>query len=246
MSRERPDQNLTWADTVQTAPCANFSSLRILLVEDDATLSRVVSRSLCDQGHHVDHADSVDAARYLWRIQNHDAVLLDLTLPDGNGLQLLREARARGDRTPVLVLTARNRTEERIAGLDAGADDYLGKPFDLAEVEARLRAVVRRRLDLDDRVSIGALALDRRTQRLYLDDTPLQLPAREFAVLCELLTPPGRVVSKAALADKLSGFDDLLAANALEAFISRLRKKLQGSGAEIRTLRGLGYLIEAA
>ncbi|WP_422015554.1 response regulator transcription factor [Roseateles sp.] len=220
--------------------------MRILLVEDDATLSRVVSRSLCDQGHHVDHADSVDAARYLWRIQNHDAVLLDLTLPDGNGLQLLREARARGDRTPVLVLTARNRTEERIAGLDAGADDYLGKPFDLAEVEARLRAVVRRRLDLDDRVSIGALALDRRTQRLYLDDTPLQLPAREFAVLCELLTPPGRVVSKAALADKLSGFDDLLAANALEAFISRLRKKLQGSGAEIRTLRGLGYLIEAA
>jgi len=220
--------------------------MRILLVEDDATLSRVVSRSLRDQGHHVDHADSVDAARYLWRIQQHDAVLLDLTLPDGNGLQLLREARARGDRTPVLVLTARNRTEERIAGLDAGADDYLGKPFDLAEVEARLRAVVRRRLDLDDRVSIGALALDRRTQRLYLDDAPLQLPAREFAVLCELLTPPGRVVSKAALADKLSGFDDLLAANALEAFISRLRKKLQGSGAEIRTLRGLGYLIEAA
>jgi DNA-binding response OmpR family regulator len=220
--------------------------MRILLVEDDATLSRVVSRSLCEQGHHVDHAGGLDAARYLWRIQQHDAVLLDLTLPDGNGLQLLREARARGDRTPVLVLTARNRTEERIAGLDAGADDYLGKPFDLAEVEARLRAVVRRRLDLDDRVSIGALALDRRTQRLYLDDAPLQLPAREFAVLCELLTPPGRVVSKAALADKLSGYDDLLAANALEAFISRLRKKLQGSGAEIRTLRGLGYLIEAA
>ena len=231
---------------MQTAPSANFGGMRILLVEDDATLSRVVSRSLAEQGHHVDHADAADAARYLWRIQTHDAVLLDLTLPDGNGLALLREARARGDRTPVLVLTARNRTEERIAGLDAGADDYLGKPFDLAEVEARLRALARRRLDLDDRVSIGTLSLDRRTQRLYLDDTPLQLPAREFAVLCELLTPPGRVVSKAALADKLSSFDDLLAPNALEAFVSRLRKKLQGSGAEIRTLRGLGYLIEAA
>jgi two-component system OmpR family response regulator len=220
--------------------------MRILLVEDDITLNQVVSRSLADQGHHVDVAATAEQARWLWRVQGFDAVLLDLTLPDGSGLQLLRDARGRGDRTPVLILTARNRTEERIAGLDAGADDYLGKPFDLAEVEARLRALVRRRLDLDDRVSVGSLSLDRRSQRLFIGPEPLQLPAREFAVLCELLTPPGRVVSKAALADKLSGFDDLLAANALEAFISRLRKKLQGSGAEIRTLRGLGYLIEAA
>ncbi|MCE4557707.1 response regulator transcription factor [Roseateles cellulosilyticus] len=220
--------------------------MRILLVEDDATLTRVVSRSLADQGHEVDPAATADEARWLWRVLPLDAVLLDLSLPDGNGLQLLREARGRGDRTPVLVLTARNRTEERIAGLDAGADDYLGKPFDLAEVEARLRALVRRRLDLEDEVHLGRLHLDRRTQRLFLGGEPLQLPAREFAVLRELLTPPGRVVSKAALADKLSGFDELLAPNALEAFISRLRKKLQGSGAEIRTLRGLGYLIEAA
>ncbi|MCE4536549.1 response regulator transcription factor [Pelomonas sp. P7] len=220
--------------------------MRILLVEDDTTLSQVVSRSLADQGHHVDLAVTAEQARWLWRMQELDAVLLDLNLPDGSGLAVLRDARARGDRTPVLVLTARNRTEERIAGLDAGADDYLGKPFDLAEVEARLRAVVRRRLDLEDRVQVGTLSLDRRTGRLYLGEDPMQLPAREFAVLCELLTPPGRVVSKASLADKLSGFDDLLASNALEAFISRLRKKLQGSGAEIRTLRGLGYLIEAA
>ncbi len=219
--------------------------MRILLVEDDVTLAQVVSRSLADQGHQVERAATAEQARWLWRVHGFDAVLLDLTLPDDNGLQLLHDARGRGDRTPVLVLTARNRTEERIAGLNAGADDYLGKPFDLAEVEARLRALVRRRLDLDDRVSVGRLSLDRRTQRVYLGAEPLLLPAREFAVLCELLTPPGRVVSKAALADKLSGFDDLLAANALEAFISRLRKKLQGSGAGIRTLRGLGYLIEA-
>jgi DNA-binding response OmpR family regulator len=222
------------------------AAMRILLVEDDSTLNTVVCRSLGDHGHQVDSASTAEQARYLWRIQEHDAVLLDLSLPDGNGLQLLREARARGDRTPVLVLTARNRTEERIAGLVAGADDYLGKPFELAEVEARLRALVRRRHDLDDRVQVGGLLLDRRTQRLYLHDTPLPLPAREFAVLCELLTPPGRVLSKAALSDKLSSFDEALAPNALEAFISRLRKKLQGSGAEIRTLRGLGYLIEAA
>jgi len=152
--------------------------------------------------------------------------------------------RARGDRTPVLVLTARNRTEERIAGLDAGADDYLGKPFELAEVEARLRALVRRSAGTDDVCEIGALALDRKTRRLTLGGELLELPAREFEVLWELMTPPGRVVSKRALSNKLSGFDDSLGDNALEAFISRLRKKLQGSGARIRTLRGLGYALE--
>ncbi|MEJ6002938.1 response regulator transcription factor [Paucibacter soli] len=218
--------------------------MRILLVEDDPTLSSIVQRSLSEAGHLVDLAGTLEQARFLWRIQELDAVLLDLSLPDGNGLQALREARARGDRTPVLVLTARNRTDERIAGLDAGADDYLGKPFDLAEVEARLRALVRRRLDLDDQVRVGALMLDRRARRLFLADAPLDLPAREFEVLSELMTPPGRVVSKARLSDKLSGFDDALGANALETFISRLRKKLAGSGAGIRTLRGLGYVLE--
>jgi len=218
--------------------------MRILLVEDDPTLSSIVQRSLSEAGHLVDLAGTLEQARFLWRIQELDAVLLDLSLPDGNGLQALREARARGDRTPVLVLTARNRTDERIAGLDAGADDYLGKPFDLAEVEARLRALVRRRLDLDDQVRVGQLMLDRRARRLYLAEAPLDLPAREFEVLSELMTPPGRVVSKARLSDKLSGFDDALGANALETFISRLRKKLAGSGAGIRTLRGLGYVLE--
>jgi DNA-binding response OmpR family regulator len=148
----------------------------------------------------------------------------------------------------VLVLTARNRTEERVAGLDAGADDYLGKPFELAEVEARLRALVRRALGADDVVTVGGLRLDRRARRISLHADgrmqALELPAREFEVLLELLSPPGRVVSKRALSDKLSGFDDALGANALEAFISRLRRKLGGSGASIRTLRGLGYVVE--
>lgn len=219
--------------------------MRILLVEDDPTLSSIVQRSLGDAGHRCDRAATAEEARYLWRIQPFDAVLLDLSLPDGNGLQVLREARSRGDRTPVLVLTARNRTDERIAGLDAGADDYLGKPFELAEVEARLRALMRRRLDVADEAQVGLLRLDRRARRLCIGDEPLELPAREFDVLWELLTPPGRVVSKKELSDKLSGFDDALGANALEAFVSRLRRKLAGSGAGIRTLRGLGYLIEA-
>lgn len=226
--------------------------MRILLVEDDAVLRNVMLRSLGDAGHRVDVATTMDEARHWWRVQAYDSVLLDLNLPVshqqhsgmGNGLTVLREARARGDRTPVLVLTARDRTEERIAGLDAGADDYLGKPFDLAEVEARLRALVRRVHGTDDRVEQGLLALDRKARRFFLEGQSWDLPAREFEVLWELMTPPGRVVSKRVLSDKLSETDGALGDNALEAFISRLRKKLTGSGVSIRTLRGLGYVLE--
>ena len=218
--------------------------MRILLVEDDAVLRGVMLRSLSDAGHRVDIAASLIEARHWWRVQTYDSVLLDLNLPGGSGLTLLREARARGDRTPVLVLTARSRLEERIAGLDAGADDYMGKPFDLAEVEARLRALVRRSQGTDDRVERGALLLDRKARRFYLLSQPWDLPAREFEVLWELMTPPGRVVSKRVLSDKLSETDEALGDNALEAFISRLRKKLLGSGVGIRTLRGIGYVLE--
>ena len=226
--------------------------MRILVVEDDAVLRDVMRRSLSDAGHRVDEAATLAEADHFWRVQSFDAVLLDLNLPEGpkgqargSGLTALKAARARGDSTPVLVLTARDRTEERIAGLDAGADDYLGKPFDLAEVEARLRALVRRSQGTQDVTSVGTLQLDRKARLLSLGGGRLELPAREFEVLWELMTPPGRVVSKKALASKLSGFDESLGDNALEAFISRLRKKLSGSGASIRTLRGLGYLLEA-
>lgn len=226
--------------------------MRILLVEDDAVLREVLSRSLEHAGHRVDAAGSVLEADHLWRVQPFDAVLLDLNLPQheragspmGNGLQVLRDARTRGDLTPVLVLTARNRTEERIAGLDSGADDYLGKPFDLAEVEARLRAMVRRAIGSSDLAQLGDLQLDRRARRFSVAGNSLDLPAREFEVLYELMSPPGHAVSKRHLSDKLSNFDEALGDNALEAFISRLRKKLVGSGAAIRTLRGIGYLLE--
>ena len=226
--------------------------MRILLIEDDAVLCDMMQRSMRDAGHRVDLARTLEQAAHYWRVQPFDAVLLDLNLPQTEApdspmtqaLGLLREARARGDRTPVLVLTARNRTEERIAGLDAGADDYLGKPFELAEVEARLRALVRRSAGTDDLAEIGRLSLDRKARRFAVDGELLELPAREFEVLWELMTPPGRVVSKRALSDKLSDFSESLGDNALEAFISRLRKKLVGSGARIRTLRGLGYALE--
>ena len=228
--------------------------MRILLIEDDAVLQTVMLRSLSDAGHRVDAAGYLEDAAHFWQVQTYDAVLLDLNLPlnghahaaQGSGLQLLRDARRRGDRTPVMVLTARNRTDERIAGLDAGADDYLGKPFDLEEVEARLRALVRRTQGADDVVRVGRLELQRKNRRILVDDADLALPAREFEVLWELMTPPGRAVSKRVLSDKLSSFDEALGDNALEAFISRLRKKLTDSGATIRTLRGIGYLLEDA
>ena len=222
--------------------------MRILLVEDDAVLRNVMRASLANAGHRVDEATTLADTRALWRVQPFDAVLLDLNLPDGSGLSALREARRRGDCTPVLVLSARDRASERIAGLDAGADDYLGKPFDLDEVDARLRALIRRARGTQDYVVVGALALDRRARRFALHGQPLELPAREFEVLWELMTPPGRVVSKRELSDKLSSFDEALGDNALEAFISRLRKKLAeapDSGIDIRTLRGLGYMLEA-
>jgi DNA-binding response OmpR family regulator len=226
--------------------------MRILLIEDDDVLRRVMLKSLEDAGHRVDAASDLAQAGHFWRVQAFDVVLLDLNLPQseqahapmGSGLSLLREARARGDRTPVMVLTARNRTEERIAGLDAGADDYLGKPFDLGEVEARLRALVRRSQGASDMTQVGLLSLDRKNRRFTLGEDPLVLPAREFEVLWELMTPPGRAVNKRALSDKLSDFDAALGDNALEAFISRLRRKLLHSGAAIRTLRGIGYLLE--
>jgi two-component system, OmpR family, response regulator len=217
--------------------------VRILLIEDDAVLQTVMLRSLSDAGHRLDAASDLSAGEHFWRVQTYEAVLLDLNLPVssaahaelGSGLQLLRSMRAQGDRTPVLVLTARNRTE-----------DYLGKPFDLEEVEARLRALSRRTHGTDDLVRLGRLALHRKHRRILLDEVDLALPAREFEVLWELMSPPGRAVSKRALSDKLSGFDEALGDNALEAFISRLRKKLAGSGATIRTLRGIGYVLEDA
>lgn len=226
--------------------------MRILLVEDDLVLARTMGQGLEKAGHRVEWAQSVEEAQHWWAVQSFDAVLLDLNLPHatggrsglGSGLTALRMARARGDRTPVLILSARDSTEERIAGLDAGADDYLGKPYELKEVEARLRALVRRATGTGDMVTVGQLVLDRVARRCHVAQQPLELPAREFELLWELMTPPGRVLSKSELSQRLSDASEALGDNALEAFVSRLRRKLQGSGAAIRTLRGLGYVLE--
>ena len=169
--------------------------MRLLLVEDDPVLSRTMAQGLENAGHRVELAHTVEEAQHWWAVQAFDAVLLDLNLPHaaharsglgsglGSGLTALRAARARGDRTPVLVLSARDSTEERIAGLDAGADDYLGKPYELKEVEARLRALLRRASGTADIVTVGQLVLDRQARRVSVAGQPLELPAREFGLL---------------------------------------------------------------
>jgi len=220
--------------------------LRILLVEDEQELAGAVQTVLQRQGHVVDHCiDGLEGWSLLCSdLARYELAIVDWMLPGLSGPDLCRRARTAGLELPLLLLTARAGTADRVQGLDAGADDYLGKPFELAEVEARLRALVRRSQGADDLVQMGRLQLERQARRVRVNGVELNLPAREYEVLAELLSPPGRTVSKKALSDKLSDLQDALADNALEAFISRLRKKLAGSGASIRTLRGLGYRVE--
>ncbi|MCU0897001.1 MAG: response regulator transcription factor [Burkholderiales bacterium] len=219
--------------------------MRILVVEDDPTLCDVIARTLRDAGHAVDVATEGNKADAMLALDPYDAVVLDLNLPGMDGLEVLSRARRRGVAAPVLVITARDTLDDRIRGLDAGSDDYLVKPFDLRELEARLRALLRRGTGAAARVEIGSVVLDTAARRVFVSGEPLALPPREFALLEALMLQPGKVVSKAKLATQLSAWgDEPLAPNALEVFVHRLRKKLEHAGLEIRTMRGMGYMIE--
>ena len=219
--------------------------MRILVVEDDAVLRSVMTKSLHEAGHRVDAVQRLAEAEQLWQYQPFDAVLLDLNLPDGNALDGLRRARARGDRTPVLVLTARNRTDERIAGLDAGADDYLGKPFDTDELVARMRALHRRGTGQGSiRIEHGALVLDPVARLATYEGRLVELPRREFALLQLLLENAGRVVTREAAQQRLYGWNEDLDSNALDVHVHHLRRKFHPG--LIRTVRGVGFLVEAA
>jgi DNA-binding response OmpR family regulator len=176
----------------------------------------------------------------------YDAMLLDLGLPRREGLEVLRNLRKRGATLPVMILTARDTVEDRVRGLDAGADDYLLKPFALDELFARLRALMRRAHGVaDTQVHIGRLTFDSVKRQAHIGETPLVLSAREVEVLEILLSHAGRVTAKEAIADRLTGWDEGVGDNAVEVYVHRLRRKLEGSGVVIRTLRGLGYLLEA-
>ncbi|MGQ9862716.1 MAG: response regulator [Thiobacillaceae bacterium] len=221
--------------------------MKILLVEDDPTLGDAVMRAIRQAGFAVDWTrDGVQADNALADYA-YDAVLLDLGLPRREGLDVLRRLRKRGAKLPVMILTARDSVEDRVRGLDAGADDYLLKPFALDEMLARLRALLRRAHGMvDTEIRVGRLCFDSVKRQVRIDAVPLSLSAREIEVLEILLSHAGRVTAKEAIADRLTGWDEEVSENAVEVYIHRLRRKLEGSDVVIRTLRGLGYMLEAA
>ncbi|TAH46187.1 MAG: response regulator [Betaproteobacteria bacterium] len=222
--------------------------MRLLLVEDHADLAEWVAKTLRHAGYVLDVLERGDHADAALRTQSYDLVILDLSLPGMDGLEVLRRLRAReqGAPTPVLVLTARGATEERVRGLNLGADDYLAKPFDLAELEARIKALLRRSGNLVPTVRIGRLEFDTTSRLASVGGRALALTPRELAVLEALLSRSGRPVAREALFEKVFDYDADARVEAIEIYVSRLRKKLEGSGVAINTLRGLGYLLAEA
>jgi DNA-binding response OmpR family regulator len=219
--------------------------MRILLVEDDIMLADGLKRSLKQADYTVDWtADGADAEEIL-RVQEFDLVVLDLTLPGMDGLEILRSLRLRKKPVPVLIITARSELDDRIKGLDLGADDYLTKPFELGEFDARVRALLRRSHGEGlEKLACGALTVDITARRAFLDETPLDLPRREHHILEALVARQGRIVSKDQIVDFISGYDEELNSSAVEIYISRLRKKFLDTNVDIRTIRGMGYTIE--
>ena len=219
--------------------------MRILLAEDDASIAEGICASLRHGGHAVDHVAAGNLADAALRDHDYDLLVLDLGLPGLDGSEVLQRLRSRGSGMPVLVVTARDGLPERIRVLDLGADDYLVKPFALAEFEARVRAQLRR-LGSQGKpeLVIGSLQLDIAGHRAWIDRVPLELTAREFGLLEALALRPERVTSRAQLIEALCDWDQELTDNGLDIAIHRLRRKLEGSGTGVRTIRGLGYLLE--
>jgi two-component system OmpR family response regulator len=219
--------------------------MRVLLAEDDEVLSDGISKALRQCGYAVDHVESGLDADHALTAAPFDLLILDLGLPRLDGLQVLQRLRSRGDRLPVLILTARDGLQDRVAGLDHGADDYITKPFDLPELEARVRALLRRsQLGNNLEIVYGPLKFDTTGKYVTINDQPLDLSAKELAVLEMLLQRAGRVVSKEQLIEHLYAWDEEVSHNAIEVNVHRLRKKLDPEGVSIRAIRGLGYLLE--
>jgi len=216
--------------------------MRVLVVEDDRMIAKGLHTALRQDGYAVDGVRDGRSASEALRGSKFDLVLLDLGLPERDGLEVLRDLRRRGDATPVIIVTARDDIETRIEGLDAGADDYIVKPFDLDEVAARMRSVLRRAAGRGDPcIRHRGISLNPVTHSVERDGEPVMLSAHEFAVLEALLQRPGAVLSRAQLEDRLYGWGDSVESNAIEVYVHGLRRKL-GSDA-IRTLRGVGYFV---
>jgi len=219
--------------------------MRILLVEDDKILADALCRALVQSAYAVDVVGTGEQADNALAIESYDLAILDIGLPGLDGLDVLKRLRARRSKVPVLMLTALDALADRVRGLDLGADDYLAKPFDLPELEARVRALLRRGSAATSPVlQHGRLRLDTIGRRVFYDDQPVELSARELAVLELLLMREGRVVSKEHMVNHLYGWGDEVGGNAIEVYVYRIRKKLEPLGCEIRTIRGMGYLME--
>ncbi|HYG89671.1 MAG TPA: response regulator [Azospirillum sp.] len=219
--------------------------MRILLAEDDALLADGVRNGLAQAGFTVDWAGDGEEAEVALRGEHYDAVVLDLGLPKLDGLTLLRGLRAVGNPVPVLILTARGAVRDRVAGLDAGADDYLAKPFDLTELQARLRALLRRsRGRAEPQIRHGRIVIDPAGRTVTLDGTLVELSPREFATLLVLMGSVGRTLSRMQIEDALYGWGEEVESNAVEVYVHHLRRKLYPE--LIRTIRGVGYFVPKA
>lgn len=219
--------------------------MRIAVVEDNAALAESIAYRLRQRGHSVDVLeDGTDADRFLAQ-DGADLVVLDINLPGMDGIEILRALRGRGDNTPVILLTARSETNERVAGLDAGADDYLTKPFEMDELEARLRALSRRKdLSFADVEKFGDLIFDRNSRQLMNGNQPIDVPRKEIATFECLLESRGRIVSKGQLTTHVYGTGADVDDSVIEPHVSRLRRRLAPFGLQIKTARGLGYMLE--
>lgn len=218
--------------------------MRILLIEDDPGLGNAVCDQIAAEGHVPDLAPSLSYARDLCATMSYDLILLDLGLPDGRGLDFLRALRAQGAVTPVMILTAHDRITERIEGLNAGADDYIVKPFDLAELSARIAAVGRRYAgNPNPLVTLGGLQIDLAAHAILGPEGQIDLSQREWVIFEALLQRPGQIISKSQIEDRLYSFDAEVESNTIEVYVSRLRKKLGKD--VVQTIRGLGYRLGA-
>jgi two-component system OmpR family response regulator len=221
--------------------------MRVLLVEDDRPLAEALMTLLARAGYAVDCVHDGASAEALAAAERFDLVVLDLNLPQMDGLAVLRAMRRRSDNAAVMILTARGAPLDRVRGLDLGADDYMTKPFDVGEFEARVRSLLRRQAGLRSAtVTLGGLTLDLNARSFSAGGQPLELPPRERALLELLFTRAGKVVAKEAIVQSLTALDDMLSDNAIEQYASRLRRRIAPHGLALRTARGIGYYIERA
>jgi two-component system OmpR family response regulator len=219
-------------------------TVRLLIVEDDTSLATGLMRALSNEGYDVSAAFNGEEALERVRSEPYDMLVLDIGLPGIDGFEVLRRLRAGGYALPVLILTARDAVDDRVRGLDLGADDYMPKPFALPELAARVRALGRRgRGQVGPRIVHGPLVLDTAARRAWLNGEPLEMAAREWSVLQVLLERVERTVSKEAIIEAVAGLSDDLSLNAIEVYVSRLRAKLEPAGIRIRTVRGFGYML---